>query len=257
MDMAESLSEDLRNVSACVQQVEASFSTEELPNYGVPWVITGCLEETSKQYAVMRTMSADILNGARENHLDLSAPVLGIIPQPVSQWLPDLPSSIVGVARDAVRIPGSTHVAQSSWKEELFDRALLRRTALTAAGENPEVFGYRLFIRFLYRNLAALFWPSVPIFLLVVAAIVVRSQRTTTKTRLIAFALSVLVIDVLCRISFYSIVDWIIWELPSRYILGANVLTVVIVSTLLTVWLAPAVGGALRPRLMKLPALWS
>ena len=64
--------------------------------------------------------------------------------------------------------------------------------------------------------------------------------RTTTKTRLTAFAISVMVIDVLCRVSFYSIVDWILWELPPRYMLGANVLTIVIVSMILTVWLPPA-----------------
>ena len=87
------------------------------------------------------------------------------------------------------------------------------------------------------------------------AALVIRFPRTATKTRLIAFALSVLVIDVLCRISFYSIVDWILWELPPRYILGANVLTVVIVSTLLTVWLPPAIGSALGSKLTRLPAL--
>jgi hypothetical protein len=172
------------------------------------------------------------------------------------QWLPDLPPSIVEVARDAVRIPDSTRVAQSSWKEELFDRALLRRTALVARGENAEVVGYKSFVRMLYTVIAALFWPMVPIFLLVVAAIGVRSLRITTKTKLIAFALSVAVIDVLCRISFYSIVDWILWELPPRYIVGASVLTVVIVSMFLTVWLAPAVAGALRPRLMRLADLW-
>lgn len=255
MDMAESFSGDLRNIGTCIQQVEASFSTEELPNYGVPWVITGCLEETQTQYAKMRAMSADIHSGALEHHLHLSAPLLGIIPQPAVQWLADLPSSIIEVARDGVQIPGSTHVAQDSWKAELFDRALLRRTALVASGENPEVFDYKPVIRTLYTVLAALFWPSVPIFLVVVAAIVMRFPRTTTKTRLIAFALSVLVIDVLCRISFYSIVDWILWELPPRYILGANVLTVVIVSTLLTVWLPPAIGSALGPKLTRLPAL--
>jgi hypothetical protein len=256
MDMAKSFSEDLRSMSGCFQQVYTEFSTDELPNYGIPWVITGCIEETSKPYAVMRTMSADIVNGAREHHLQLLAPILGIIPQPATQWLPDLPSSVVGVARDAVRIPGSTRVAQNSWKAELFDRALLRRTALVAAGENPEVPGYKPFIKALYRAVAALFWPLIPIFLLAVATIVIRSPTTTTKTRLIAFALSVMVIDVLCRVSFYSIVDWILWELPPRYILGVNVLTVVIPATLLTVWLAPAVGAVLGPRLMKLPGPW-
>jgi hypothetical protein len=200
-------------------------------------------------------MSEDILSGAREHHLQLSAPVLGIIPRPAMQWLPALPASIVGVAKDAVRIPASTRAAQDSWKGELFDRALLRRAALVATGENPEIFGYRSFVRPLYRSLAALFWPSVPIFLFVLAAVIIRSTVTTTNTRLVAFALSVLVIDVLCRISFYSIVDWILWELPPRYLLGPNVLAVVVVSSLLTVWLAPAAERMLGPKLMKLPRL--
>ena len=134
-------------------------------------------------------------------------------------------------------------VAQGSGREELFNRGLLRRTTLLATGENPEVVGYRSFVRIPYTVLAALFWPSVPMVFLVAAAIVIRYRRTGTKSRLIAFVLSVMIIDVVCRISFYSVVDWILWDLPPRYILGASVLTVVTVSTLLTVWLAPAVGG--------------
>ncbi len=215
------------------------------------------MKDSWKQYTRISVISADILNGAGEHHLQLLPPVLGIIPQPVIQWLPDLPPSIVRVAFEAVRIPDSTRVAQNSYQEELFNRALLRRTALAATSENPEAFGYRSFVWILYTILAVLFWPSVPIVFLVMAAIVIRSPRNTTETKLTAFALSVMVIDVLCRISFYSIVDWILWDLDPRYVLGPSVLTVVIVSTLLTVWLAPAVGGALRPRLMKLPALWS
>jgi hypothetical protein len=256
MEMAESFSADLRAMRPCIQQ-EAENSTDELPNYGIPWVITGCLEQTSKPYAVMRTMSADIVNGAREHHLQLLAPVLGIIPQPAMQWLPALPASIIGVASDAVRIPGSTRVAQDSWKGELFDRALLRRTALVATGENPEIFGYKSFIRPLYRVLAALFWPSVPISLFMVVAVVIRTTIATTNAKLIAFALSVLVIDVLCRISFYSMVDWILWDLPPRYLLGPNVLSIVIASSLLTVWLAPGVRLTLGPKLARFPALWS
>jgi hypothetical protein len=245
MEIAETFSEDLHNMSACFQQVEAQHSTEELPNEGVAWVIIGCLpgENSSKNYARMRTISADIIDGAREHHLRLSAPILGVIPQPALQWLPDLPSSILRVAFDAVRIPDSTRVAQGSGREELFNRGLLRRTTLLATGENPEVVGYRSFIRIPYTVLAALFWPSVPMVFLVAAAIVIRYRRTGTKSRLIAFVLSVMIIDVVCRISFYSVVDWILWDLPPRYILGASVLTVVTVSTLLTVWLAPAVGG--------------
>jgi hypothetical protein len=251
MDMAESFSDDLRNISPCIQRVEADFSTNELPNYGVQWVITRCLEEAQTDYARMRAMSADIHNSALEYHLQLLVPVFGIIPQPVTQWLPYLPSSIVEVARDAVRIPGSTRVSLNSYQAELFDRALLRRTALVATGENPEGFGYQSFIKILYRTVAAIFWPLVPVFLVASATIAVRSPSVTIKARLIAFALSVMVIDVLCRVSFYSVVDWILWELPPRYMLGANVLTVVFVLTSLTMWLAPALG----PRPMKLPGL--
>ena len=36
MDMAKSFSEDLRNMSGCFQQVYTEFSTDELPNYGIP-----------------------------------------------------------------------------------------------------------------------------------------------------------------------------------------------------------------------------
>ena len=142
-------------------------------------------------------ISAEIIDGARQGHLQLSAPILGVIPQPAVKWLSDLPSSVHRVALEAVRIPGSTRVAQSSWQKELFDRGLLRRTALVATGENPEVVGYQHFIRILYMVTTALFWPSVPIVVLVMAAIVMRSQRTAAKPRLIAFTLSVMLFDVL------------------------------------------------------------
>lgn len=201
-------------------------------------------------------ITADIVNGASDKYINLLPPILGIIPQPATQWLSDLPSSIVKVGFEVTRIPGSTRVAQSSWQEEPFDRALLRRTYLAATGENPEVFGYRS-LKSLYRFLATLFWPSVLAVFLAVAAIVIRSSRITTKTRLVVFTMSILTIDVLCRISFYSIVDWILWRLDSRYILGASVLSVVIVSILLTVWVAPIVGMAFRPWVTKLPRFWS
>src|SRR6516225_6924643 len=100
---------------------------------------------------MMDRISQDILAGARERGVRTSAPVLGIIPRPAGQWVPDLSASIVRVGLDTVRIPSSTRVAQNPWRAELFDRALLRRTALVAAGENPEVFGYQAFIRILYR----------------------------------------------------------------------------------------------------------
>jgi hypothetical protein len=257
IEMAKSFSEDLRGMSACLRLRQAQFAGEELPNYEVPWAVTGCLpvEDSSRQYAKMRTISADVLNGARERHLPILAPILGIIPEPATQWLPALPSSIVGVAREAVRIPSSTRAPQNSYQAGLFDQALLRRTALVATGENPEVFGYQLFIRIMYVVLAALFWPSLPVVVLAVAVIVRRSSETATRSSLVAFALSVMIVDVLCRVSFYSIVDWILWEIPDRYILGASVLTAIIVSTLLTESLAPIIGVALRPWLMKFPGL--
>lgn len=259
MDMAESLSEDLRSMNACFEEFEPQYSSEGLANEGVAWAITECLpgENSSKQYGRMRTITADILNGAREHHIQLATPVLGLIPQPASQWLSNLPSSIIRVGFDTVRIPRSTRVAQNSWRAELFDRGLLRRAPLVAADENPEVPGYQPFIKALYTALATLFWLLVPAVFLVVAAIAMRSSRTTTKFLFIAFLLSVLIIDVLCRVSFYTFVGWIMWDFDPRYILGASVLTIVIVSTLLAVWLPAAVRAALQPKLMKLPGLWS
>jgi hypothetical protein len=245
MEIAESFSDDLRNMDSCVKQ----SSTVQLPNESVAWIITGCLpgEESRERYARMRTISADIIKGAHERHLELSAPVLGIIPQPAVQWLPDLPSSIIGTALAFLEIPDSTRVAQSSWQEQIFDRALLRRTALVATGENPEIFGYNPFVKILYVVLAAIFWPLI----IVTVAVTIRFPRVATNS-LIAFAVAVTLIDVLCRISFYSIVDWIVWDVPPRYLLGANVLTVVIISMLL-VLLTPAAVRAFRPRLVKLP----
>ena len=257
MDMAESFSEDLRDMSPCFQKIESKHQIQDMPNYGVQWAILSCLpgKGSAKNYAKMRTISSDIVNSAREHNLQLSNPVFGIIPRPVAQWLPFFPSSVAEVALDAVRIPGSTRAAQGYGDDELFNRALLRRAALVSVGENPEVVGYQRFIRPLYRVLAALFWPSVALACLVVIAIVIRSAGTAAKSRLPAFFLSFMIIDVLCRVSFYSVVNWILWDIPARYVLGASALSIVVVATLLTVWLAPAAGSALRPVLMRVPRI--
>lgn len=255
MDMAESFSEDLRGMNPCFQEIESKHQIEDMPNYGVQWAIVSCLpgEESAKNYAKMRTISSDIVNGAREHNIQLSNPIFGVIPRPIAQWLPFFPSSVAQVAFAAIRIPDSTRAAQGSGDDELFNRALLRRAALVSVGENPDVDGYQWLIRPLYRVLAALFWPSVALACLVVMAIVIRSAGTAAKSRLPTFFLFFMIIDVLCRVSFYSVVNWILWDIPPRYVLGASVLSVVVVATLLTVWLAPAAGSALRPVLLRLP----
>jgi len=252
MDIAESFSKDLHNMSACIEQLAAHHPNEEPQNDIAAWEITICLPEdnTLKDYAKLRTISSDIIKGAQAAHLQLIPPILGVIPRSGAQWLPDLPASIIKLAVEAVRVPGSTEVTQISWEEELFNRALLRRAALVATGQNPEVFAYQSFTRKLYTALSWLFWPSVPLVFLAIASSIIRSR--VTKSNLITFVLSIMVIDVLCRISFYSIVDWILWDIQLRYILGASVLTVVVVSALCTMWLAPTIGAGVRPMLMKL-----
>ena len=255
MEMAASLSGDFHSVNACSQKYGPASrnSSGEFFNYAVPWIIIECLpgQTSAEQYAKLATISAEIVLKARALHLQLSAPIFGVIPKSVVKWLSDLPTSVHRLAFEAVRIPDTTRVAQSSWYKEHFDRGLLRRTALVAAGENPEVAGYHPFIRITYAALAALFWPSVPLVFLAVAATVIRSPRIAAKTALIAFALSVMIIDVFCRISFYSIVDWMLWQAYGRFMIGARVLTVLIVSTLFTMWLAYAIEGMLRSKSMK------
>jgi hypothetical protein len=254
MEMAASLSEDFHSVSTCSQNYGPASrnSSGEFFNYAIPWIILECLpgETSAEQYAKLVTISAEITLKARARHLQLSAPILGIIPKPVVKWLSDLPMSFHRLAFEAVRIPDSTRVAQSSLYKELFDLGLLRRTALVAAGENPEIAGYHVFIRITYTTLAALFWPSVPLVFLALAATVICSPRTNAKTVLIAFALSVMIIDVFCRISFYSMVDWMLWRAYGRFMIGARVLTVLVVSTLFTIWLASALEGMLRSKSM-------
>ena len=153
-------------------------------------------------------------------------------------------------------MPDMTRVEQNSWQEALFDRALLRRTALVAPGANPEVLGYQSFVKILYKVLAMFFWPLAPIVLLVVVVTAMSSTRYAHESTLIAFFISVMMIDLISRLSFYSIVDWILWGILFRYLLGASVLSVLIVTTLLSAWAAPAIGVALRPRMTKLPGQW-
>jgi hypothetical protein len=257
MEKAQSFSEDLRRMTPCLQEVAEDNPPEGIMNEGVAWVVIGCLpgKDSEKEYSILNKISDDIIVGARESNLQLSAPVLGIVPRPIAQWLSSLPPSILEVALDVVEMPHSTRVAQSSWHEELFDQALLRRTALVARGENPQVFGYKSLIRPLYETLAALFWPSALLVAVAIATFFRKIGKIAAKTDLIAFALSVMLIDVLCRVSFYSLVAWMLWELPPRYVLGPSVLSTIVVATLLTVWLAPAAARALGLRPMRIPGL--
>jgi hypothetical protein len=115
MDMAQSLSEDLRNMDACFREEEKDFSQDVMPNYGAAWVITFCLpgNDPTKHYERMGAISADIVNNARDRHIDLLPPVLGIIPQPATQLLPDLPASIKAVALEAVEIPARPELSRN------------------------------------------------------------------------------------------------------------------------------------------------
>jgi hypothetical protein len=257
MEMAESFSQDLRGMNACIYDSGENHEIQDIANPDIVWAVAYCLpgEEPSKKYARMRAISSDIIKEAYEHNIQLSTPALGIVPRPVGQWLPYFPSSVVRVALSAVRIPESTHLAQNSYSEGVFNRALLRRAALVAAGQNPEVFGYQSFLRYFYIVLSVLFWPSVPLILVILAAVRTRAGTKPINSAILAFFLSIVIVDILCRVLFYSTVDWILWEIPSRYVLGANVLSVVAVSTFLVVWLVPAAGGALGPRLPRFPGL--
>jgi hypothetical protein len=55
MDMAASLSGDLRSMKWCIQQQEIEYRMDELRNYAAPWIFFDCLpgENRSKQYYTM------------------------------------------------------------------------------------------------------------------------------------------------------------------------------------------------------------
>ena len=78
INMAESLSEDLRNMVR-FEELAAAHQTEEPQNDIAAWQITICLSESGaiKNYAKLRTISSDIIRGATEKHLQLTAPIYG------------------------------------------------------------------------------------------------------------------------------------------------------------------------------------
>ena len=218
LDMAESFSEDLHNMNACLKIWRLDIHPRDY-RMTCTWAITGCLPGKNSpknmpecgQYPPIFSMApASVILNWRPLFWDLFR-------NPPCNGFRSLPSSVVRVAKDAVRIPCSTRVAQNSWREELFDRALLRRTALVAAGENPEVFGYQSFIKIIYTVLWRRFSGRRSQYFSSPGGHCSAFPRALIEPNasFIAFALSVMMIDVLCRLSFYSFVNWILWDLRS------------------------------------------
>lgn len=264
LELAGELSPLLRSMQVCWEAHEKDWYPKTpsgaFPNFIVQWAFTGCAsgEDSFDKISALRGISTDIVKNAGERGIVLEPPLFGIVPRSAVTWGPELVSSFGRVARYIITIPESTRVNYNSWErlgpdiEHLLDRGLLRRGALVARGINPEALLYQSVVRRVY---SALSWSIVPVAIILagIAASATLSHRATFSTadRILLMFFILIFLEAFVRFFFYSIVDWIGWKIPARYIIGARVMPVVGVSIVLTAWGMPRLR-ALSRRLLTL-----
>jgi hypothetical protein len=249
--LAEELAPTIGNMQGCWAAHSKDWYPKAqaggFPNSIVQWAFTGCApgKTSFEKFSSLRQISADIVDNARRRGVELEPPLLGIIPRAAAAWLPELASSFARVSGYVTTIPGSTRVDYTSWDrlgpaiDALFDRGLLRRSALVAKGANPEVPLYLGVIEPSYRVLT---WLIVPLTAIAIGAAAAAPLRRRVilgpADRVVLLFLILILLESAARICFYSVVDWIGWKIPPRYIVGARVLPVVGVSIVLGAWSA-------------------
>src|SRR5262249_3244601 len=128
----------------------------EIPNANIQWRLGQCTRWKMKEFKRMRE---EIVQSARLQGLKLQWPFLGIIPKPVSQWIPSIFPSALHVIEEVYSNPGTLVSTMNRFelldrstsdKEDLFNKALLRRAYLAKKTENPEFPAYKCLFSKIY-----------------------------------------------------------------------------------------------------------
>ncbi|MGI9345221.1 MAG: hypothetical protein ACR2PW_03030, partial [Gammaproteobacteria bacterium] len=129
LDLAASLSPTFAKYSSCLQEIGRKADNFEILNSRIQWRLGRCTDWKISEFNRMR---AEIIEGARGQGIKLRWPMLGIIPKPVSQWVPSLVPSTLHVLDEVNSNPTTLVVPMDQFrsrdrlgpnKERLFNKA--------------------------------------------------------------------------------------------------------------------------------------
>ena len=233
LDLAASLSPTFAKYRSCLEKARVNSHNLEILNAHIQWRLVEC---AGKKIPKFRRMRGEIIQGAQAQDLELRWPVIGIIPLPISQWIPSLIPSALHLIRIAKSNPDTLVEPMNlgaswgaSWErppkklKDDFDEALLRRSHLAQNSENPGSTAYKHFFSRIY----AIVSPAgliVTGFTLLVALGLLLTGQPRVSDQLMLFAMALVSFDIAAHIGYYTIVDWIGWSVGSRYVLPTQVL---------------------------------
>lgn len=246
LDLAASLSPTFAKYRSCLDQVRRKSDNFEIRNEHIQWRLGDCIKWKTNEFMRMRE---EITQGAQAQGIELRWPVLGIIPLPVSQWIPSLIPSALHVIHEAKSNPNNLVLKLNgleSWVkspqkvQNEFDKALLRRSYLAQNSENTELAAYNYFLSPMYAIVSQAGLIATGVILLVALGLLF-TGRMAVGDQLIFFAMALVSFDIAARIGYYTIVDWIGWGISGRYVLPSQVLlgftfTSMIVIVLARLW---------------------
>jgi hypothetical protein len=229
LDLAAKLSPTFAKYRSCLEDARKKADNLRILNAHIQWRLMECVHREIEE---IKRMRAEIIQGAREQNIKLQRPMLGIIPEPISQWLPFLLPSALNVLGDVNSNPATLVSDMNQYslpdesfpeKERWFNEGLLRRSALANNSTNPEIPGYGYLLSVVYPIVSATGLMATG-FILLLTPVLLLTGRPHVGGQLIIFAMALVSFDIASRIGYYTIVDWVGWRIYSRYMLSAQVL---------------------------------
>jgi hypothetical protein len=218
-DLAAELSPTFARLNSCFSAIQ--------DNAHIQFGILGCANWRDKE---IRRMTTEITEGAALRGIHLKSPVFGLVPRPISNWLPFLGPSVSRVLANVVSNPTTLMADLYQWKyafvpdtEELFNRGLLRRISIASNLTNPELPSYKniAWIYFIVSRIGLIAIICIPAYCIASRCLFEHVPKTH---QCMMFAAALVSFDIAARIGYYSVVEWIGWSTCCRYFLTGQVL---------------------------------
>jgi hypothetical protein len=123
--------------------------------------------------------------------------------------------------------------------ESLFDAGLLRRVSLAKNPTNPELPAFKYVFSVIYSAVSVTGLIATGLTLLCALSLLLTNRPRFGDQRVI-FVIVLISFDIAARVGFYSIVEWVGWEVEPRYILCSQVLLAfpsVGVAAMFSIWI--------------------
>jgi hypothetical protein len=229
LDLAAELSPTLARFRPCLEEArrEAEEYGPELLNAHIHWRLLQC---ANGEFDKLVPITAEIIEGAKIRNIQLKWPIFGIVPRPISQWMPFFGPSVLNVLALAISNPPTLITNMHQWPydlsqqvESLFDAGLLRRVSLAKNPTNPELPAFKYVFSVIYSAVSVTGLIATGLTLLCALSLLLTNRPRFGDQRVI-FVIALISFDIAARVGFYSIVEWVGWDVEPRYILCSQVL---------------------------------